>query len=106
MKAGSCEVSRFWLWSKVHITVWAIRKSAPVMMDSQPAWRTKGATIGAGERRGDPIESLITGPRLASEDSRGVDVRFDSPSRRLPAQHLMSFLNVVALLDQHPDGAI
>ena len=36
MKTGSCEVSRFWLWSKVHITVWEIRKSAPAVWTTSP----------------------------------------------------------------------
>ena len=48
MKTGFCEVSRFWRWSKVHITVWAMRKSDPAAMDSQPACRTKGPTVAAG----------------------------------------------------------
>ena len=49
---------------------------------------------------------MRTGLRSASEDPCGVDVRFDSRSRGVPAQHLMSLLNVVALLDQHSDGSI
>ena len=48
----------------------------------------------------------ITERRSASEDLRGVELRLDSDSRGLPAQQLMSLLDVVALLDQHADGAI
>jgi hypothetical protein len=54
----------------------------------------------------DPVESSITKSCSASEDPRSVDVRFDSRSRGLSAQHVMSLLDVVALLDQHPEGAI
>jgi hypothetical protein len=41
-----------------------------------------------------------------SKDPRGIDVRLDPGSRGLPAQDYMCLLNVVALIDQHPDGAI
>jgi hypothetical protein len=54
----------------------------------------------------DPVESSITNSRSASENPRGVDMRFDSRSRGFPAQQVMSLLDVVALLDQHPNGAI
>ena len=127
MKAGFCEVSRFRRWSKVDITIWAMRKSDPAAMDSQPACRTKGPTSGgwcrqlnpslcsylatsSGLRTGlrldlDPVESSITKSRSASEDPRGVDMRFD-PQPRPPGAARMSLLDVVALLDQHPNGAI
>jgi hypothetical protein len=51
-------------------------------------------------------ELLITERRSASEDLRGVDVRLDPGSLGLLAQQLVSLRKVVALLDQHPDGAV
>jgi hypothetical protein len=33
-------------------------------------------------------------------------MRFDSSRRGVPAQHLTSLLNVVAMINKHPDGAI
>lgn len=52
------------------------------------------------------FELLITERRSASEDLRGVDVRLDPGSPGLLAQQLVSLRKVVALLDQHPDGAV
>jgi hypothetical protein len=52
------------------------------------------------------LSCWITERRSASEDLRGVDVRLDPGSLGLPAQQLMSLLKILALLDQHPDGAI
>jgi hypothetical protein len=41
-----------------------------------------------------------------SNDPRSVDVRFDSRSRGIAAQQLMSLLKLVTLINKHPDGAI
>jgi hypothetical protein len=41
-----------------------------------------------------------------SNDPRSVDVRFDSRSRGIAAQQLMSLLNLVSLINKHPDGAV
>ena len=59
-----------------------------------------------GCRRRVAFELLITERRSASEDLCGVDVRLDPGSLGLLAQQLVSLRKVVALLDQHPDGAV
>jgi hypothetical protein len=54
----------------------------------------------------DPGESLIMVSHSASEEPRGVYMRLDSSGRCVAAQHVMSLLNVVTLINKHPDGAI
>ena len=45
-------------------------------------------------------------PHSASEEPGGVDKQLDSSNRGISAQHVMSLLNVVTLINKYPDGAI
>ena len=44
--------------------------------------------------------------RLLSNDPRSVDLRLDPRGSGIAAQQLMSLLNIVTLINKHPDGSI
>jgi hypothetical protein len=45
-------------------------------------------------------------PPSTSEELRGVDMWLYSSSSCVAAQHVMSLLNLVTLINKYPDGAI
>jgi hypothetical protein len=67
--------------------------------------RTKGGKLRLGGRVSNRVVDHWGWPS-ASEDPRGVDVLFDTRSRGVAAQHVMSLLDVVTLINKYPDGAI
>ena len=69
-------------------------------------WRNRSRALISRLPSTGAFELLITERRSASEDLRGVDVRLDPGGPGLLAQQLVSLRKVVALLDQHPDGAV